>query len=598
MWKDSETTVDFLDFDYLKDSLNDIIQDDKLTPASIGIFGGWGSGKSSLMNMSMENLSNKDGVLCIKFNGWLFEGYEDAKTALIGSILDGIQAKKTLKDKAKETISKLLKSTDKFKLVSKGIKYGIDLYSTGGIGTALELFLSKVKNNSDSFEPTVIRDMLNEVDNSKDLRKDITEFQNNFSTLLEQIKIQRLVVYIDELDRCNPDTILDTLEAIRLFLFTEKTSFVIGADEQHIEYAVRNKFKEIQGYKLNVGRQYLEKLIQYPIRIPSLSEKEVELYILFLFLEKELDSFEFGKIRNHIMHIKSSNKFEYNITYDEIFEKFPDFASKTKEALNLTKQISSVLAKGLNGNPRHCKRFLNTLVMREKMAKFRSITFDIRILAKIMLLEYFKPELFRQMGKIQANANGKINGIEKWEENPNTPIDDFSQWEDIWVKAWLLISPSLKDIDLRPYYYLTRESLAEGFNLNQQNLSPDAQIILKNLQSQADISIRNALSQKHSINQSEAETILQTLIVSINYNDKIDTKALKAILEWGANIQTLHTSTIIFLQRINGNNIGIEHIPLIFKFAKDINDSKKCDDILNNWQKENPKLKSVISSNR
>ena len=80
MWKDSETKIDFLDFDYLTKTVVDIIKDDNLSLSSIGIFGDWGSGKSSLKEMCIEELSKDDNILCLKFNGWLFEGYENNRS--------------------------------------------------------------------------------------------------------------------------------------------------------------------------------------------------------------------------------------------------------------------------------------------------------------------------------------------------------------------------------------------------------------------------------------------------------------------------------------------------------------------------------------
>ena len=59
----------------------------------------------------------------------------------------------------------------------------------------------------------------------------IHEFREEFKELLDEAKIDQLVVLIDDLDRCLPETAIDTLEAIRLFLFVPKTAFVIGADE-------------------------------------------------------------------------------------------------------------------------------------------------------------------------------------------------------------------------------------------------------------------------------------------------------------------------------------------------------------------------------
>ena len=82
MWKDSETEVDFLDFDYLINILKDIVFNNKLLPASIGIYGDWGSGKSSLMYMCKKKLETEDNkIKCLVFNGWLFEDYDDAKAA-------------------------------------------------------------------------------------------------------------------------------------------------------------------------------------------------------------------------------------------------------------------------------------------------------------------------------------------------------------------------------------------------------------------------------------------------------------------------------------------------------------------------------------
>lgn len=56
MWKDSETEIDFLDYGYIVDILKDIICNDELLPASIGLYGDWGSGKSSLMHMCIKGL--------------------------------------------------------------------------------------------------------------------------------------------------------------------------------------------------------------------------------------------------------------------------------------------------------------------------------------------------------------------------------------------------------------------------------------------------------------------------------------------------------------------------------------------------------------
>ena len=89
MWPDKETNIDYLNFGYLVDLIVEIAMNRELTPSTIGLYGDWGSGKSSLMKLAQEKIEKlskakketdeKDipKTLCIEFNGWLFEGYED-----------------------------------------------------------------------------------------------------------------------------------------------------------------------------------------------------------------------------------------------------------------------------------------------------------------------------------------------------------------------------------------------------------------------------------------------------------------------------------------------------------------------------------------
>lgn len=75
MWKDSETNIDYLNIDHLVNLLKDIISDNDLSPASVGVYGDWGSGKSSLIELSLDSFKEEKNILTVKFNGWLFEGW-------------------------------------------------------------------------------------------------------------------------------------------------------------------------------------------------------------------------------------------------------------------------------------------------------------------------------------------------------------------------------------------------------------------------------------------------------------------------------------------------------------------------------------------
>ncbi len=304
MWSDNEADIDLLGFQHLENAVLSIVRDDSLLPATIGIFGDWGSGKSSLMRMVRETLERDadEGVLVLSFNGWLFEGYEDAKTALMGTIIDEVIARRTLGSKAKEQTKrlgyKLLKKIQIFRLLGIGAR-AAGAYAMGGAhlaGAAVAVegtayVADQFKAATDAVQAAEGMDigkleeaLKSEAGNS--LRRSIREFRDEFGELLKQTDVKTLVVLIDDLDRCMPDTIIETLEAIKLFLFVPRTAFIIGADERLVRYAVRRRFPELTGEKVDVGQDYLEKLVQYPVRVPPLGRAEMETYINLLFTKK------------------------------------------------------------------------------------------------------------------------------------------------------------------------------------------------------------------------------------------------------------------------------------------------------------------------
>src|SRR5262249_41002303 len=121
-------------------AVTSIVNNEALLPATIGVYGDWGSGKSSLLKMISQQFEGKDGVLLLSFNGWLFEGFDDAKTAVMGTILDEIIVRKLVstefKDGAKRLGWKLLKQIDVMRVMGvagRTVMAGL----TGGIPGAL-----------------------------------------------------------------------------------------------------------------------------------------------------------------------------------------------------------------------------------------------------------------------------------------------------------------------------------------------------------------------------------------------------------------------------------------------------------------------------
>jgi len=96
MWNDIETTRDFLNFSVVARTVAELISESGDKPISIGVSGSWGAGKSSMIKMIGEALKLQDdgkadkekNYIFLEFNAWLYQGYDDAKAALLQAVSD------------------------------------------------------------------------------------------------------------------------------------------------------------------------------------------------------------------------------------------------------------------------------------------------------------------------------------------------------------------------------------------------------------------------------------------------------------------------------------------------------------------------------
>lgn len=81
-------------------------------PVTVGVHGDWGAGKSSILEMVEAGLDGHAGMLCLKFNGWRFQGFEDARIALIEGIVTGLVEKRPALTKAADAVKEAFKRID------------------------------------------------------------------------------------------------------------------------------------------------------------------------------------------------------------------------------------------------------------------------------------------------------------------------------------------------------------------------------------------------------------------------------------------------------------------------------------------------------
>lgn len=589
MWKDSETDLDFLNFNYLAEQVVEISKDEDLSPATIGVYGDWGSGKSSLMKMVKKSLEADTKTLTVEFNGWLFEGYEDAKTALCGTILDEMHKHEKLFAKGKNGIKELLKKVDGGKLLSKGVKYGLDFLLTGGLGTVTELTLtgliSAVKQKAGDVSEADIKKLIDGFKEDETKRAEIKDFRKKFKKVFEDCKGERLVVFIDELDRCTPDTVLDIFEAIRLFLYVPGTTFIIGADERLVSYAVKTKYQDIPGHTIDISKEYLEKLVQYPVKIPQLNEQEVKQYITCLMLQKE--DVDFEKIVDAIAKMGINEEF----TLETVTKATGKAATEgVKSAFDLSNQIYSSLAELMKGNPRHCKRFFNTLMMRISMADRRGVTLQKKVLAKLMLAEYYRPGFMDVLMKPESKT--ELKQLEEGKEVATYNV--LKDWcNDEWVQKWAKEEPILSSVDnLTDYFHFTRES-RRLYSSNAEILSTEAKRLLQELLGASESVRSKAVESVKQLAPAEQVLLSNAMFDELQKEEKLDSKKFKTYLD-AATAANLQKEAIARIKKLPVSRITAAHVGQMTSFIKTLDSATKED--LKAYLSANNKLTNSINA--
>lgn len=87
---DNETRVDLLNNEAIAKTIVTLLRERPDCPVTIGVHGDWGAGKSSILEMIEAGFEKDENALCLKFNGWRFQGFEDAKIALLEGIVGGL----------------------------------------------------------------------------------------------------------------------------------------------------------------------------------------------------------------------------------------------------------------------------------------------------------------------------------------------------------------------------------------------------------------------------------------------------------------------------------------------------------------------------
>ena len=487
MWSDKETSEDLLGYTVHSSLLKSVITNEKNLPITVGLYGDWGLGKSSILKILEKQLEEDGDAVVVYFDGWTFEDFDDAKMALIQGIVDALEKNQKFIPKAETTLqkfkdqfSKLKNSINWMRLLKFSVKGIVPVATaavTGGVSMIIPTLLSAIKENRDDLSNILSEEnaenFLRETLCSEDEEKKYTavrEFRKDFEKLIEDSKQGKIVVLIDDLDRCLPRHIIDYLEAIKLFLNVPGTAFVIAADKYIVSNAIKSEYKEIieaaSEDRPNLGDSYMEKFIQLPYTIPTLSPKEVETYVTLLFCQSILNKESFDKVRNDFTEFVSINKFDrYGWTNIQTILK-DNLPENMGETIGFFSLFSRIIGNSLRWNPRLIKRFLNAYEIRVRLLEQSGIN-DSKskfALLKLMLIEQKFIDQFKQLNTwvmSSIDSPKELIDIEKYANAETNDIADYKDWNSPDLLQIVRTEPKFSSVNMRELFWVSRDNIID-----------------------------------------------------------------------------------------------------------------------------------------
>lgn len=383
---DQPTEKDALDFTPYVETLADIIQTGN-TPLTIGVFGGWGSGKTSLMRMVQNGIPDSayeglpEDYTIVWFDAWKYDKEETLWRAFLLAVLFAIRETAKKQNKPLGALDYLETMLYRDIELEKVGGVTIDLAKLGGkvaqgvvqIGLSFIPGVSALTKLIEDLQKSAAANMTDEVVDAIHRERTkihieqvrfLEQFQDKFKILIQQfIAPNRLVVFVDDLDRCLPEKAIQVLEAIKLFLDVQDCVFVLGIDQDVIARGIEMKYKDVKDKKDTDGKpyftiegiKYLEKIIQLPFQIPPVIQDDMGTFV------------------------------------EGLSDEWPH------------EECHRVFAEGLGNNPRQIKRTVNTFLMLSKLAEKRKEKIKGQVkpirLAKVVAIQAAQPDLFNLLLK-------------------------------------------------------------------------------------------------------------------------------------------------------------------------------------------------------
>ena len=328
-----------LDFDDVAKHLAEIIEQSEPCFA-VGIFGRWGSGKTTFMEAIERNLST-EGAIPVRFSAWRYEKEEHLIVPLLDTVreaLVGWAERDAQRGKQARRVASAVRRVTESIVAGASLKIGVP----GAVELSFDAnkALLKAEKLSKADREAVA--------STSFYHASFRALSNAFGEFLGKGGSRRIIVFIDDLDRCLPRGALQVLESMKLFFDIYGFVFVVGLDERIVELCVDEKFRRGHGdisddspgaegseggvsVSWFTGSDYIQKLFQVPYYLPPVKITHLDEFLDSLCKEAKLPKSQAQEIR-------------------DVVRKHLDFL---------------VTGKGIN--PRQIKRYINRFAIRAKM---------------------------------------------------------------------------------------------------------------------------------------------------------------------------------------------------------------------------------------
>jgi KAP family P-loop domain len=275
----------------------------------IGIFGDWGSGKTTLMGAIQRLLSTDETIVTVWFNAWRYEREEHLIVPLLDTLREALVEWAKEEDRDPSLRDRAFKAASTVARAARAILVGLTVTArVPGLPGSPELAFDASKAIADWRQtPQEAAEQAQSF-----YHVSFRALQESLAQFVEQGR-QRIVVFVDDLDRCLPLNALEVLESMKLFFDFQGFVFVVGLDQNAVEHAIEQKYRVdggtsygdavVEAIRVSLrsgqgeaddrraavpirqadapikGSEYIKKLFQVPFTLPPISAQQLDEFL-------------------------------------------------------------------------------------------------------------------------------------------------------------------------------------------------------------------------------------------------------------------------------------------------------------------------------